>query len=129
MMTALLWIAEQHSWPVRRLESQNHGSAPSIDSFVESLGILYSRANDPRAAFRAYRASFIRRARRQISPRVEVSEQVVVDRMMRDRSLSDESRRWLVGNESDPPSTETELVRAVRALESCPSPTHEPRRQ
>jgi hypothetical protein len=129
LMTALFWIAEQHSWPVRKLEVEDHGSAPSIDSFVESLGILYSRANDPRAAFRAYRASFIRRARRQISPRVEVSEQVVIDRMMRDRSHSDEIRRWLAGNESAPPSTETELVRAVRALESCPSPTHEPRRQ
>jgi uncharacterized protein DUF4350 len=129
LITALLWIAEQHSWPVRRLESQDHGSAPSIESFVESLGVLYSRANDPRSAFRAYRASFLRRARRQISPRGEVSDQVVVDRMMRDRSLSDESRRWLAGNQSAPPSTEAELVSAVRALESCPSPTHEPRRQ
>jgi len=129
LITAIAWIVEQHSWPVRRLEVQEQGAAPSIDSFVESLGVLYSRANDPRAAFRAYRASFLRRARRQLSPRVDVSDQVVIDRISRDRSLSDESRHWLVGNESDPPTTETELVRAVRALESCPSPTHESRRQ
>ena len=129
LMTALLWIVEQHSWPARKLESQEQGAAPSIDSFVESLGVLYSRANDPRAAFRAYRASFLRRARRQLSPRADVTDQVVIDRMSRDRSLSAESRRWLAGNENDPPSTETDLVRAVRALESCPSPTHEPRRQ
>lgn len=128
LMTAILWIAEQHSWPARTLEDREHESAPSLDSFVESLGVLYSRANDPRAAFRAYRASFLRRARRQVSPRIEVSEQVVIERLGRDRSLSDESRRWLVGNENESPSTETELVRAVRALESCPSPTNEPRR-
>ena len=126
LMTAILWIAEQHSWPARTLGDQEQGPAPSLDSFVESLGVLYSRANDPRAAFRAYRASFLRRARRQVSPRIEVSEQVVVERLGRDRSLSDESRLWLAGDES--PSTETELVRAVRALESCPSPTNEPRR-
>jgi len=126
LMTAILWIAEQHSWPARTLGDQEQGPAPSLDSFVESLGVLYSRANDPRAAFRAYRASFLRRARRQVSPRIDVSEQVVIERLGRDRSLSDESRRWLAGDES--PSTETELVRAVRALESCPSPTNEPRR-
>jgi hypothetical protein len=129
LITAIAWIVEQHSWPVRRLEVQDQVSAPSIDSFVESLGVLYSRANDPPAAFRAYRASFLRRARRQLSPRIDVSDQVVIDRISRDRSLSDESRHWLVGNENDSPTTETELVRSVRALESCPSPTHEPRRQ
>jgi hypothetical protein len=129
LITALLWIAEQHSWPPRRLEGQEAGAPPSIDSFVESLGVLYSQANDPRAAFRAYRASFLRRARRQLSPRIETSDQAVIDRFSRDRSLSNESRRWLMGNESNSPSTETELVSAVRALESCPSPTHESRRQ
>jgi hypothetical protein len=129
LITALLWIAEQHSWPPRRLEGQELGAPPSIDSFVESLGVLYSQANDPRAAFRAYRASFLRRARRQLSPRIEISDQAVIDRFSRDRSLSNESRRWLMGNESNSPSTETELVSAVRALESCPSPTHESRRQ
>jgi len=123
LMTALLWIGEQHSWPARMLRDQEQGPAPSLDSFVESLGVLYSRANDPRAAFRAYRASFLRRARRQLSPRIEVSERVVIERLNRDRSLSDDSRRWLGGNENDSPSTEAELVRAVRALESCPSLT------
>jgi hypothetical protein len=128
LITAILWIAEQHSWPRRMLDDQPHGPAPSVDSFVESLGVLYSRANDPGAAFQAYRASFLRRARRQLSPRIDISEQVLIERLNRDRSLSDDSRRWLVGNENDSPSTEAELVRAVRALESCPSPTHEPRR-
>src|SRR6266481_1585079 len=123
LMTALLWIGEQHSWPPRLLRGHEDGPAPSIDSFVEALGVLYSRADDPRAAFRAYRASFLRRARRQVSPRVDVPERVMIDRLIRDRSLSDEARRWVVGDES--PSTETELVSAVRALESCPSLIHE----
>ena len=126
LMTAFLWIGEQHSWPARLLRGQEDGPAPSIDSFVEALGVLYSRADDPRAAFRAYRASFLRRARRQVSPRIDVPERVMIDRLIRDRSLSDEARRWVVGDES--PSTETELVSAVRALESCPSLIHEPRR-
>jgi hypothetical protein len=126
LMTALLWIGEQHSWPPRQLRDQEDGPAPSIDSFVEALGVLYSRANDPRAAFRAYRASFLRRARRQVSPRVDVPEPVMIERLTRDRSLSDEARRCIAGDES--PSTETELVRAVRALESCPGLIHEPRR-
>ena len=122
----LLWIGEQHSWPARLLRDRDDGPAPSIDSFVESLGVLYSRANDPRAAFRAYRASFLRRARRQVSPRIDVPEPAMIERLTRDRSLSDEVRRCIVGDES--PSTETELVRAVRALESCPSLIHEARR-
>jgi hypothetical protein len=126
LMTAFLWIGEQHSWPARLLRDRDDGPAPSIDSFVESLGVLYSRANDPRAAFRAYRASFLRRARRQVSPRIDVPEPVIIARLTRDRSLSDEVRRCIVGDES--PSTETELVRAVRALESCPSLIHEARR-
>jgi len=126
LVTALLWIGEQHSWPPRMLRDHEDGPAPSIDSFVEALGALYSRANDPRAAFRAYRASFLRRARRQVSPRVDVPEPVMIERLTRDRSLSDEARRCIAGDES--PSTETELVRAVRALESCPGLIHEPRR-
>ena len=126
LMTALLWIGEQHSWPPRQLRDHEHGPSPSIDSFVESLGVLYSRANDPRAAFRAYRASFLRRARRQVSPRIDVPESAMIARLIRDRSLSDEARRWIVGDES--PSNETELVHAVCALESCPSLIHEPRR-
>src|SRR5271163_280466 len=61
LITAILWIAEQHSWPRRMLDDQTQGPAPSVESFVESLGVLYSRANDPSAAFEAYRTSFLRR--------------------------------------------------------------------
>ncbi|HKN02238.1 MAG TPA: DUF4350 domain-containing protein [Candidatus Binataceae bacterium] len=125
LVTVLLWIAEQHSWPVRALDDRQ-GPAPSLASFVDSLGELYSRANDPRAAFRAYRASFLRRIRRQVSPRTDVSEKRLIERLTRDRSLSNETRRWLTGGEI--PGTENELVNAVRALESCPSLSHEPGR-
>ena len=125
-ITALLWIAHKHSFPARTLRDQQ-GPAPSLDSFVESLSALYSRSNDPSAAFSAYRASFLRRARRQLSPRIEISEKSAIDRFRRDRSLTEESRRWLEGDEY--PSTDGELVQAVRALESCPGLTNEPRRE
>ncbi len=124
-IAALLWIAQQHSFPARTL-CDDEGPAPSLDSFVESLGILYSRSNDRLAAFHAYRTSFLRRARRRLSPGIEVSEQSAIERLARDQSLSDETRQWLEGRQS--PASEAELVRAVRALESCTSRTNEPRR-
>jgi hypothetical protein len=124
-LTALLWIAQQHSWPARTPRVQE-GPAPSLDSFVESLGVLYAQSNDPNAVFGAYRASFLRRARRQLSPRFEISEHSAIERLARDRALSDEIRLWLAGNRS--PANEAELVQAVRALESCPGLTNEPRR-
>ena len=125
LITTLLWIAEQRSWPTRTLKDVDDAPAPSIASFVDSLGVLYARANDPPAAFRAYRASFLRRARRRLSPRVEVSDQVVIERITRDRSLSADSRFWLAGDNT--PSSEAELIRAVRALEACPILSHEQR--
>lgn len=125
-ITALLWIAQQHSFPARTLRDQD-GPTPSLDSFVESLSALYSRSNDPSAVFAAYRASFLRRARRQLSPRIEISEKSAIERLCRDRSLTAESRRWLESDES--PYTDAQLVQAVRALESCRGLTNEPRRE
>jgi hypothetical protein len=121
-ITALLWIAQQHSFPARGLRDEQ-GPAPSLDSFVESLGVLYSQSNDPKAVFNAYRTSFLRRARRHLSPRIELSEHSAIERLARDQSLSDESRVWLQGHKS--PTNEEELVHAVRALESCHSLTNE----
>lgn len=125
-ITALLWIAQQHSFPARGLRDEQ-SRAPSLDSFVESLGVLYSQSNDPYAVFNAYRTSFLRRARRHLSPRIELSEHSAIERLARDQSLSDESRSWLQGRKS--PTNETELVHAVRALESCHSLTNEHRQQ
>ena len=126
LIAVLLWIAEQRTWPSRGLDDHDGAPAPSIASFVDSLGALYARANDPRAAFDAYRASFLRRARRQLSPRMEIAENTVIERIARDRSLSSDSRSWLLGERK--PSTENELIQAVRALESCPILKHEQRR-
>jgi len=123
-ITALLWIAQQHSFPARGLRDEQ-GPAPSLDSFVESLGVLYSRSNDAHAVFSAYRTCFLRRARRQLSPRFELSEQSAIERLVRDQSISDESREWLQGGKS--PTNEAELVQAVRALESCPGLVNEHR--
>jgi hypothetical protein len=125
-ITALLWIAQQHSFPPRTL-CDEEGPAPSLDSFVESLSALYSRSNDPPAVFAAYRASFLRRVRRQLSPKIEISERSAIERLCRDRSLTEKSRRWLEGDQS--PYTDAELVQAVRALESCPGLLNEPRRE
>jgi len=126
LIAALLWIAEQRTWPPRSLKDQDDAPAPSIAAFVDSLGILYARANDPRAAFDAYRSSFLRRARRQFSTRVDMPEDMVIDRITRDRSLSPESSGWLWGSKE--PATESELIQAVRALESCAILKHEQRR-
>jgi hypothetical protein len=99
------------------------GPQPSLVSFVESLGVLYSRASDPQAAFRAYRSGFLRRLRRQMMPSGELDEEILLKRIASDRALSDEDRRWLLMDTA--PKSDTELVDAVRALESYPEKGHE----
>jgi hypothetical protein len=99
------------------------GPQPSLVSFVESLGVLYSRASDPQAAFRAYRSGFLRRLRRQMMPLGELDEQILLKRIASDRALSDETRRWLLMDTA--PKSDAELVDAVRALESYPEKAHE----
>jgi hypothetical protein len=117
-IAALLWIGDQRKWPRRTLAEPDSGQQPSIGSFVESLGELYSRANDPQSVFRAYRSGFLHRLAREISPRADLSEDRVVNRLARDSSLSAESRRWLV--DGTLPRDRGELLIAVRALESFP---------
>ena len=120
LMVAMLWIFSQRVWPRRLLEEGSAMPAPSIASFVESLSILYSRAADPSAVFRAYRAGFLRRLRRQFGVRADYPEDLLRERIARDRSLSGETRRWLLDGET--PADPRHLVIAVRAIESYPRP-------
>jgi hypothetical protein len=120
---AVAWIFAQHSWPRRMLAGEPDGPQPSLVSFVESLGVLYSRASDPPAAFHAYRSGFLRRLRRQMMPSGELDEEILLKRTASDRSLSDETRRWLLMDSA--PKSDAELVDAVRALESYPEKGHE----
>ena len=115
-LLAMLWIFSQRHWPRRSLEEDSGLPAPSIASFVESLSILYARAGDPAAVFRAYRGGFLRRLRRQIGLRADYPEDLLLGRIARDRSLSAATRQWLV--ENDAPSDQRQLVMAVRAIES-----------
>jgi hypothetical protein len=86
--------------------------------------VLYSRASDPPAAFRAYRSGFLRRLRRQMMPFGELDEEILLKRIASDRLLSDETRcRWLLMDTA--PKSDAELVDAVRALESYPEKAHE----
>jgi hypothetical protein len=119
---AVAWIFEQHSWPRRILRGDPEGPEPSLVSFVESLGVLYSRASDPQAAFRAYRSGFLRRLRRQMHPFGEVDEEIQLRRIAGDRSLSDQTCRWLLAGSV--PKNNAELVDAVRAIESYPGSSH-----
>ncbi len=116
LILALLWMLSQRSWPRRSLEGDLEMPAPSIASFVESLSILYSRAADPAAVFRAYRAGFLRRLRRQLGVRPDFPEDLLLERIARDRSLSEATRHWLLA--SDAPPDQHHLVIAVRAIES-----------
>jgi hypothetical protein len=118
LLLALLWVGEQRSWPPRRLAERAEEPAPSIASFLDALGVLYARARDPGAAFRAYRAGFLHRVRRQLWPHGEFSERLLLERLERDRSLPPETRHWLIDGAM--PANETELVSAVRAIESYP---------
>ncbi len=118
LLAALAWMGEQRIWPRRSLAAREEGPAPSIEGFVESLGVLYSREKDPAAVFHAYRAGFIRRLRREISPHADLAEEKLLERLAHDRSLSGDTRRWLV--EGAAPKTRGELVIAVRAIESYP---------
>jgi hypothetical protein len=116
LLAAMLWIFSQRAWPMRTLREGSDMPAPSIASFVESLSILYARAGDPAAVFRAYRIGFLRRLRRQIGLRPDYPEDLLLERIARDRSLSAETRRRLIDREA--PSDQRELVIAVRAIES-----------
>ena len=118
LLLALLWVGEQRSWPPRRLAERAEEPAPSIASFLDALGVLYARARDPGAAFRAYRAGFLHRVRRQLWPHGEFSERLLLERLERDRSLPPETRHWLIDGAT--PANESELIRAVRAIESYP---------
>jgi hypothetical protein len=118
LLVAMLWMFSQRAWPRRSLEADPELPAPSIASFVESLSILYSRAGDPAAVFRAYRAGFLRRLRRQVGLRADYPEGLLLERIARDRSLPEETRHWLL--ESVAPSDQRRLVIAVRAIESYP---------
>jgi hypothetical protein len=118
LLLALLWVGEQRSWPPRRLAERAEEPAPSIASFLDALGVLYARARDPGAAFRAYRAGFLHRVRRQLWPHGEFSERLLLERLERDRSLPPETRHWLIDGAT--PANESELVSAVRAIESYP---------
>lgn len=116
LVAALAWILEQHSWPRRELDIAGEYPTPSVAPFIDSLGVLYSRSGDPTATLRAYRSGFIRRMRRQISPGPELSEDAVLERLARDRSLPAETRRWLIDRTT--PANQAELISAVRAIES-----------
>jgi hypothetical protein len=118
LLLALLWVGEQRSWPPRRPAERAEEPAPSIASFLDSLAVLYARARDPGAAFRAYRTGFLHRVRRQLWPQGEFSEQLLLERLERDRSLLPETRHWLIDGAA--PASESELVSAVRAIESYP---------
>jgi hypothetical protein len=125
LIAATLWISSLRIWPRRSLDADSGMPAPSIASFVDSLAILYSRAGDPAAVFRAYRAGFLRRLRREVGVRGDYPEKLLLERIARDRSLSEESRHWLLGNGA--PIDQRHLVIAVRAIESFPGTKHEER--
>jgi hypothetical protein len=118
LLAAALWIFSLRLWPRRALDEESELPAPSISSFVESLSILYARAGDPAAVFRAYRAGFLRRLRRQVGLRTDYPEDLLLQRVARDPSLPADTRHWLV--DSNAPADQRHLVIAVRALESFP---------
>ena len=118
LMAAILWALSQRLWPPRLLDENADLPAPSIASFVESLSILYSRSGDPAAVFRAYRAGFLRRLRRQMGVRADHPEDLMLERIARDGSLPGETREWLLGHAM--PADQRDLVIAVRAIESYP---------
>lgn len=125
LLAAILWVLSQRTWPRRTLNDGLELPAPSIASFVESLSILYGRAGDPAVVFRAYRGGFLRRLRRQLGLRADYPEDLLLERLARDRSLSEDTQHWLV--QSDLPSDQRQLVIAVRAIESYARPGNENR--
>ena len=118
LLVATLWVFSRREWPRRSLDDDSDLPAPSIAGFVDSLSILYARAGDPAAVFRAYRGGFLRRLRRQLGLRADYPDDLLLNRLARDRSMPDETRHWLLAN--DAPAEQRHLVIAVRALESYP---------
>jgi hypothetical protein len=116
VLAVLLWMLEQRTWPRRALDDAAEAPAPSVSSFIDSLGVIYARAGDAPAAFQAYRGGFLRSLRSKLFPRAEISEETLMKRLSADRSMSDETRKWLI--DANLPSTQAELVIAVRAIES-----------
>ena len=120
LLTAVLWMWSQRAWPRIIVIDEPELPAPSIVSFVESLAILYSRAEDPGTVFGAYRAGFLRRLRKQLGLRADYPEGLLLERIGRDRSLPEETRHWLLAR--DAPADQRHLVAAIRAVESYPRP-------
>ena len=118
LLAATLWVFSQRAWPRRSLDDDADLPAPSIAGFVDSLSILYARAGDPAAVFRAYRVGFLRRLRRQLGLRADYPDDLLLNRLARDRAMPDDTRHWLLAN--DAPADHRHLVIAVRALESYP---------
>jgi hypothetical protein len=118
LLVAMLWVFSQREWPRRSLDDDSDLPAPSIAGFVDALSILYSRAGDPASVFRAYRTGFLRRLRRQLGLRADYPEDLLLERLARDRSLPEATSHWLLA--SDTPGDQPHLVIAVRALESYP---------
>jgi len=111
------WIGERRLWPRRTLSDETDGPVPSVTTFVESLGTIYSRVSDHASVFRAYRSGFLRRLKRQMSARQrEMPDDLLLARLKADPALSPDARRWLVDGAS--PNSQSDLLGAVRAIES-----------
>jgi Domain of unknown function (DUF4350) len=116
LMLAIMWILAQQKWPARLTADDLELPSPSIEPFVVSLGVLYSRSSDSEAAFRAYRNGFLNRLRLKMMPIGATNEEVMLQRVASDRALSVETGRWLLG--PSVPRNNLELLQAVRAIEA-----------
>jgi uncharacterized protein DUF4350 len=122
LILAVLWVFAQNLWPRRTPQLDSVLPSPTIEPFVASIGVLYARSSDPAAAFHAYRNGFVRRLGRKIMPFGEFDEAAIMQRLSRDRSMSAETRDWLVG--ASVPKSDSELIEAIRSIEGYSAATY-----
>lgn len=90
-------------------------SAPTLDSFVDSLAALYARSGDHARVFESYRELTARLLRRHFGLHPETPKETLVARLERRRGIGEEGLRLLA--EGAPVRSRGELEQAVAVLD------------
>lgn len=92
-------------------------AAPTLESFVDSLAVLYSRTRDHARVFERYRELTLGRLRRHFGLPVETPPHVVVERLHASRRADAEVIRLL--SRTEPVRGEAQLRRAAARLDAA----------
>jgi hypothetical protein len=114
-LLGLLALWRGSSLPRRRIEEAEL-PAPALDRFVASLASLYARSRDQGRVAERYRELTLARLRRHFGLPAETPEEIIVERLRRDRRLSPALLGALT--EEEPPRSQAALRARARRLDA-----------